>query len=211
MEFYFRMFWRCSKLLRSKRRHWKPSPLSIPQISWCVMNLKTASEICSSGDYIHWWRRQFGNVSGYDNFNFQSIYSQSASEWIIKKCAEGAFEAQFDFQIFKQIWRHRSSRSNSPKVFCEKVVLTKFAIFTAKHVLETLFNKVAAYLKARNFIKKRLQHRCFPANIAKFFKSIYFEEYLWTAASVKVSLKSPQVFWSFTNKTALKVKQRSKT
>ena len=139
MEFYFRMFWRCSKLLRSKRRHWKPSPLSIPQISWCVMNLKTAPEICSSGHYIRWWRRQFGNVSGYDNFNFQSIYSQSASEWIIKKCAEGAFEAQFDFQIFKQIWRHRSSRSNGPKVFCEKVVLTKFAIFTAKHMCWRLF------------------------------------------------------------------------
>ena len=153
------------------------------------MNLVTAPEICSLGDYVHWWRRQFGKVSGY--LNFQSIYSQWASEWIIKTCTKGAFEAQFDFQIFKQIWRHRSSRSSLLKVFCEKVVLTKFAIFTAKHVLETLFNKVEAYLKARNFIEKKLQHRCFPVNIAKFCKSIYFEEYLGTAASVKVSLKSP--------------------
>ena len=34
-------------------------------------------------------------------------------------------------------------------------------------VLESLFNK-AAGLKVCNFIKKRLQHRCVPVNIAKF-------------------------------------------
>ena len=32
-------------------------------------------------------------------------------------------------------------------------------------VLESLFKKVAG-LQARNVIKKRLQHRCFPVNIA---------------------------------------------
>ena len=36
-------------------------------------------------------------------------------------------------------------------------------------VLESLFKKVAG-LKARNFIKKRHQHRCFPVNIAKFLR-----------------------------------------
>ena len=34
-------------------------------------------------------------------------------------------------------------------------------------MLESRFNKVAD-LKARNFIKKRLQHSCFSVNIAKF-------------------------------------------
>ena len=34
-------------------------------------------------------------------------------------------------------------------------------------MLESYFNK-AAGLKVSNFIKKRLQHRCFPMNIAKF-------------------------------------------
>ena len=37
-------------------------------------------------------------------------------------------------------------------------------------VLKSLFNKVAG-LKACNFIKKRLQRRCFPANIAKFLRT----------------------------------------
>ena len=37
-------------------------------------------------------------------------------------------------------------------------------------VLESLFNKVVGR-EACNFIKKRLQHRCFPMNIAKFLRT----------------------------------------
>ena len=47
----------------------------------------------------------------------------------------------------------------------------KFQLKTS--VVEFLFNKVAA-LKARNFIKKKLQHRCFPVNIAKFLRTSFF-------------------------------------
>ena len=36
-------------------------------------------------------------------------------------------------------------------------------------VLESLFNK-AGGLQVCNFIKKRLQHRCFPVIIAKFLR-----------------------------------------
>ena len=32
--------------------------------------------------------------------------------------------------------------------------------------------KFAMFLKAWNFIKKRLQHRCVPVNIAKFFRIV---------------------------------------
>ena len=45
-------------------------------------------------------------------------------------------------------------------------------------VVEFLFKKVAA-LKARNFIKKKLQHRCFPVNITKFLRTPFFAEHLW--------------------------------
>ena len=48
----------------------------------------------------------------------------------------------------------RSSRS---KVFCEKVVLKHFAIFTEKHLCWSL-----------QLIEKKVQDRCFPVNIAKF-------------------------------------------
>ena len=40
-------------------------------------------------------------------------------------------------------------------------------------MLESLFNKVAC-LEACNFIKKRLQRRCFLMNIAKIFKNSFF-------------------------------------
>ena len=37
-------------------------------------------------------------------------------------------------------------------------------------MLEALFHKVAE-LQPLNFIKNKLQHRCFPVNIAKFLKT----------------------------------------
>ena len=52
--------------------------------------------------------------------------------------------------------------------------LKNFAIFTKKHpVLESLFNK-AADLKAFEFFKNRLQHKCFSVNIAKFLRSYFY-------------------------------------
>ena len=45
-------------------------------------------------------------------------------------------------------------------------------------VLESLLNKFAD-LRACIFIKKRLQHRCFPVNIAKFLRATFFIEHLW--------------------------------
>ena len=36
-------------------------------------------------------------------------------------------------------------------------------------MLESLFNKVARF-QISNFIKKKLQHKCFPLNFAKFLR-----------------------------------------
>ena len=47
-----------------------------------------------------------------------------------------------------------------------------------KTELESLFSKVEG-LKDCNFLKKRLQHRFFPLNIAKFFRTAFFIEQLW--------------------------------
>ena len=44
-------------------------------------------------------------------------------------------------------------------------------------MLESLFNKVSD-LKGGNVIKKRLQHRCFLVNIAKFLRTPFFTEHL---------------------------------
>ena len=50
-----------------------------------------------------------------------------------------------------------------------KKVLKNFAIFIGKQLCWTLFNKFEGF-EAGNFVKKRLQHRCFPMNIAKVVK-----------------------------------------
>ena len=46
-------------------------------------------------------------------------------------------------------------------------------------MFEFLLKKVAS-LQAYNFIKKRLQHRCFPVNIAKFLRTAF----LWNTSPV---------------------------
>ena len=43
------------------------------------------------------------------------------------------------------------------------------------------------FYKACNFIKKRLQHRCFAVNIVGFLKHIFFEKHPRAAASSKDS------------------------
>ena len=53
-------------------------------------------------------------------------------------------------------------------VFAEKGVLKNFTIFTRKHLCWSLF---LITLQACNLLKKRLQHRCFLVNIAKFLRT----------------------------------------
>ena len=45
-------------------------------------------------------------------------------------------------------------------------------------------------LQAFRFLKNRLQHRCFPVNMAKFFTYTYFEEHLRKTASVSLLIFS---------------------
>ena len=62
-------------------------------------------------------------------------------------------------------------------MFFKLGVFKNFASFTGKHVLESMFNKVRG-LKFCNFIKKRLQHRCFPVKFVKFLRTPFFTEHL---------------------------------
>ena len=63
---------------------------------------------------------------------------------------------------------YRSSRS---QMFFEIGVLKNVAIFTGKHLCWSLFLMKLQAFKAYNFIKKRLQHTCFPVNIGKYLRS----------------------------------------
>ena len=61
----------------------------------------------------------------------------------------------------------------------QKQPFLKFRNFHRKtHLLVSHFNDMAG-LHACIFIKKRLEHRCFPVNTAKFLRTTFFTEHLW--------------------------------
>ena len=62
---------------------------------------------------------------------------------------------------------HRSSR---PEVFCKKGILRNFPKFSGKHLCQGLFFNKVAGLRPGTLLKKRLWHRCFAVNFAKFLR-----------------------------------------
>ena len=72
------------------------------------------------------------------------------------------------------------------EVFCKKKLFLKISQISQENtcVGVSFFNNVAGP-QACTFIKKRLQHRCFSAKFAKFFKNTYFEGHLQETASIK--------------------------
>ena len=79
-------------------------------------------------------------------------------------------------------------RSGRLQMFFKIGVLKHFTIFTGKHLSWSL--------KACKYIKKRLQHRCFPVNIAEFLRIAIFIEHLWWLLECRVeagTLKQVQI------------------
>ena len=65
----------------------------------------------------------------------------------------------------------------------KKGVLRNFTKFTGKHLCQSvLFNKVAD-LRPATSLKKRIWHRRFPVNFAKFLRRPFFIERLWMTDS----------------------------
>ena len=60
-------------------------------------------------------------------------------------------------------------------MFCKKDVLTNFTKFTGKHLCWSLFLNKVAGLRPTTLLKKRLWHRCFPANFAKFVRTPFLQ------------------------------------
>ena len=63
-----------------------------------------------------------------------------------------------------------------------KGVLKNFVKFTGKYLCRSFFFNYVACLPA-NLLKKKLWHRCFPVNLAKFLRRPFFTEYIRTTAS----------------------------
>ena len=62
--------------------------------------------------------------------------------------------------------QNKEAQKQPSEVNLKKYIPKNFAIFTGKYfVLKSYFNKIAG------FVKRRLQHRCFPVNIRKFLRT----------------------------------------
>ena len=70
--------------------------------------------------------------------------------------------------------RHRCLRISRREVLFRKGALESFAKSIGKNLCQSLF-----LIKACNFIKKRIWHRSFPVNFAKFLRTPIFIEELW--------------------------------
>ena len=66
-------------------------------------------------------------------------------------------------------------RSIHKRCFIKKGVLKNFAKFTGKHLCQSLFFNKVAGLKPATLLKKRLWHRCFPVNSAKFLRASFLQ------------------------------------
>ena len=61
-------------------------------------------------------------------------------------------------------------------VFYKKGVLKIFAKLTGKHLYQSLFFNKIAGLRLATLLKRRLWHRCFPKNFAKFFRTFFLDD-----------------------------------
>ena len=66
-------------------------------------------------------------------------------------------------------------RSIHRRCSVRKGVLGNFARFTGKHLCQSVFLNQVAGLRPAISLKKRLWHRCFPMNFAKFLKTLFLQ------------------------------------
>ena len=64
-------------------------------------------------------------------------------------------------------------------MFWKKGVLGNFVKFTGKLLCQSLFFNIVADLRPATLLKKKLWHRHFPVNFAKFLRTPLLMEHLW--------------------------------
>ena len=66
-------------------------------------------------------------------------------------------------------------RTSHQKCSMKKGILRNFTKFKGKQLCQSLFSNIFAALRLENLFKKRLQHRCFPVNFAKFLRTPFLQ------------------------------------
>ena len=109
------------------------------------------------------------------------IFSGNIEEKIVgfqfKSVSAKPTRLSYKFHKIKQYGRSGIYRSVRSQVFYKISVLKNFTIFTERHLCWSLFLiKLQAWKPTT--LSKRLQHRCFPVNIAKLLRTAFFIEQL---------------------------------
>ena len=121
------------------------------------------------GDFL--W---VGEVLMSDGLNFESL-------WIVRtgcNCRSREVDTFYHvLLIFLQNDRHMTE-AVVQKCSVKKVFFKNFAKFTGKHLCQSLFFDKVTCLRPTTLLKRRLWHRCFPMNSAKFFRTPSFIEHL---------------------------------
>ena len=71
--------------------------------------------------------------------------------------------------------KHHRYRKGRSQMFFKKDVLKNFSIFTGKHLCWSLLLNKWQVFRSAALLKKRLQHSCFPVNIAKFLRTAFLQ------------------------------------
>ena len=102
----------------------------------------------------------------------------------------GLFPIKFvntNIQYFFGVMRNKVQKQPL-EVFCKKDVLKNFAKSTGKRLCQSLFFNRVVGLRSATLLKKKLWHRCFPVNFAKFLRTPFVHKtsgqlLIWTTAS----------------------------
>ena len=87
------------------------------------------------------------------------------------------------FQLVNHLSYLQLTEAVARRCSITKGVFRNFAKYTRKHLCQSLFFNNVAGLRPATLLNKRFWHRCFPGNFVKFFKNIFFTEYLPATAS----------------------------
>ena len=96
----------------------------------------------------------------------------------LKQPLSGLLKALLQLPFLKSYVSSTSLPRNSrPDVFCRKGVLRNFTKFTGKYLCQQSLFSIKLQTDACSLLKKRLWHRFFPVNLAKFLRTRFFTEH----------------------------------
>ena len=111
------------------------------------------------------------------------LYMSSAASGYCKKTLQ--LMSKFGIKLRKEALHYnflvanlrslRGNRSSHRRCSVRNGILRKLAKFTGKHLCKSLFFNKVSGLRPLTLLKRRLWHKCFPMNFAKFLRTPIFK------------------------------------